>query len=81
MLKFDILQNHLAIESFSIKRETFTGMTCTWYSKPALSSQTENEPNRMLRCSTSNVTIPLLAERDKIIEASVQVYLFSIIFK
>ncbi|XP_077294796.1 remoulade [Arctopsyche grandis] len=66
-------KNNLAIERFSIKRETFNGMTCTWYSKPALSSQTENEPNRMLLCSTSNVTIPLLADRDKIIEASIQI--------
>ena len=62
-------KKNMALEVFRVKRDTFAGLTCTWYSNPAGTSAT-TEP-RLLHCATNNKST-LISTRDKIIEASIQ---------
>jgi len=59
---------HMALEEFRIKRESFGGLTCTWYTSIAVSTDSDA---RFLHCTTINRTTPINA-KDKTIEASIQ---------
>lgn len=65
------IQSHkknMALEEFRVKRESFTGLTCTWYSSNVLSSDSDT---KLLHCATNNKTA-LINTKDKVIEASIQ---------
>lgn len=65
------IQSHkknMALEEFRVKRESFTGLTCTWYSSSVLSGDSDS---RLLHCATNNKTA-LINTKDKVIEASIQ---------
>ncbi|CAL7937400.1 unnamed protein product [Xylocopa violacea] len=53
----------MALEEFRVKRNSFTGLICTWYSK-------NNPEIRFLQCTTNNRTSPVNI-KDRIIEASI----------
>ncbi|XP_017878291.1 adhesion G protein-coupled receptor A3 isoform X2 [Ceratina calcarata] len=53
----------IALEEFRIKRDTFTGLMCTWYSN-------NNPEIRFLQCTTNNRSSPINV-KDKVIEASI----------
>ncbi|EFN65630.1 Probable G-protein coupled receptor 125 [Camponotus floridanus] len=59
---------HMALEEFRIKRESFGGLTCTWYTNIAVSTDSDA---RFLHCTTINKTTPINA-KDKTIEASIR---------
>lgn len=59
---------HIALEEFRVKRDSFGGLTCTWYTSVAVSSDSDA---RFLHCTTINKTTPINT-RDKMIEASIQ---------
>ncbi|XP_017780514.1 PREDICTED: adhesion G protein-coupled receptor A3 [Nicrophorus vespilloides] len=59
-------RNHVALEQFILKRDSFTGMTCTWY----LNSLDEDD--KLFHCVTYNPSATSVSqERD--VEASVQI--------
>ncbi|XP_014474409.1 PREDICTED: adhesion G protein-coupled receptor A3 [Dinoponera quadriceps] len=60
-------KRHMALEEFRVKRDSFAGLTCTWYANVADTADTE----RFLHCTTINRTTPISA-KDKTIEASIQ---------
>ncbi|XP_048511480.1 adhesion G protein-coupled receptor A3 isoform X1 [Athalia rosae] len=61
-------QKNMALEEFRVKRESFTGLTCTWYSSNVLASDSDI---RLLHCATNNKTA-LINTKDKVVEASIQ---------
>ncbi|XP_076297775.1 remoulade [Lasioglossum baleicum] len=60
------LRKNMALEEFTIKRNSFSGLMCTWYSNVAFVSDSES---KFLQCTTNNRTIPLNTK--DIIEASI----------
>ncbi|XP_020288378.1 adhesion G protein-coupled receptor A3 isoform X2 [Pseudomyrmex gracilis] len=60
-------KRHVALEEFRVKRDSFSGLTCTWYTNVANS----DSDSRFLHCTTINRTTPISA-KDNTIEASVQ---------
>ncbi|XP_046386028.1 adhesion G protein-coupled receptor A3 [Ischnura elegans] len=58
----------MAVEKIQVKRETYLGITCTWYSKTGASGKI----SRLFYCSPSNKS-SIVSTPDKIIEASIQV--------
>ncbi|XP_033304813.1 adhesion G protein-coupled receptor A3 isoform X2 [Bombus bifarius] len=56
-------KKNMALEEFRVKRDSFTGLICTWYSN-------NNPEIRFLQCTTNNRTSPINI-KDKIIEASI----------
>lgn len=61
-------KKHMALEEFRVKRDSFGGLTCTWYASIA---DTADSDARFLHCTTINRTTPVSA-KDKTIEASIQ---------
>ncbi|XP_011144255.1 adhesion G protein-coupled receptor A3 isoform X1 [Harpegnathos saltator] len=61
-------KKHMALEEFRVKRDSFGGLTCTWYANVA---DTADSDARFLHCTTINRTTPISA-KDKTIEASIQ---------
>nr|CAD7401289.1 unnamed protein product [Timema cristinae] len=57
---------NLVIEEFRVKRESFSGITCTWYYRESAPKNSA----RVFHCSTSNTTALI---GTKVIEASIQV--------
>lgn len=69
-------QANFAVERFSIKRESFAGIGCFWYSEPGKVGSGEGKSKRTLHCSTTNTTIAsLLGVRDKVLESGIQVWI------
>lgn len=62
-------KRYMALEEFRVKRESFSGLTCTWYTNTV--ADTADSDARLLHCTTINRTTPLNA-KDKKIEASIQ---------
>ncbi|XP_046488638.1 adhesion G protein-coupled receptor A3 isoform X1 [Neodiprion pinetum] len=65
------IQSHkknMALEEIRVRRETFTGLTCTWYSSSVLARDSDT---RLLHCATNNKTA-LINTKDKVVEASIQ---------
>ncbi|XP_034944600.1 adhesion G protein-coupled receptor A3 [Chelonus insularis] len=58
--------NNLALEEFHITKESFVGLSCTWYS-----SLIDDLNAKFLHCATSNRTA-ILNIKDKSIEASIR---------
>lgn len=56
-------KKNMALEEFRVKRDSFTGLICTWYSN-------NNPEIRFLQCTTNNRTSPINI-KDRIIEASI----------
>lgn len=61
-------KKHMALEEFRVKRDSFGGLTCTWY---ASVTDTADSDTKFLHCTTINRTTPINA-KDKTIEASIQ---------
>jgi len=61
-------KKYMALEEFRIKRDSFTGLTCTWYTN--IVTDTDSEA-RFLHCTTINRTTSINT-KDKTIEASIQ---------
>ncbi|XP_014603213.1 PREDICTED: adhesion G protein-coupled receptor A3 isoform X1 [Polistes canadensis] len=61
-------KKNMALEEFRVKRDSFTGLMCTWYTNL---NPTNDLDKRSLHCTTNNRTIPVNT-KDKIIEASIQ---------
>lgn len=61
-------KKNMALEEFRVKRDSFTGLMCTWYTNINPVSDLDK---RSLHCTTNNRTIPINT-KDKIIEASIQ---------
>ncbi|XP_011694284.1 PREDICTED: probable G-protein coupled receptor 125 [Wasmannia auropunctata] len=61
-------KRYLALEEFRIKRDSFAGLTCTWYTNVAASTDSDV---RFLHCTTINRTTPINT-KDKAVEASIQ---------
>lgn len=59
-------KTNMALEEFRVKPETFTGLTCTWYS-----SDSESLEGKHLYCATNNKTTNLNVKKRSII-ASIQ---------
>ncbi|XP_072742935.1 adhesion G protein-coupled receptor A3 [Anoplolepis gracilipes] len=59
---------HMALEEFRVKRDSFSGLTCTWYTNIAMSTDLDA---RFFHCTTINRTTPINT-KDKTIEASIQ---------
>ncbi|XP_012136170.2 remoulade isoform X1 [Megachile rotundata] len=56
-------KKNIALEEFRVKRSSFTGLLCTWYSN--------NDPEiKFLQCTTNNRTSPIDI-KDRTIEASI----------
>lgn len=65
------IQSHkknIALEEFRVKRDSFTGLTCTWYSSIITTSDSDS---KLLHCATNNKSA-LISTKDKTIEASIQ---------
>ncbi|KAG7190385.1 hypothetical protein KM043_006493 [Ampulex compressa] len=65
------IQSHkknIALEELRVKRESFTGLICTWYTNMVSSMDSDA---RLLHCTTNNGTMPFNT-KDKIVEASIQ---------
>lgn len=62
-------KKYMALEEFRVKRDSFGGLTCTWYTNVAM--DTTDSDARLLHCTTINRTTPISA-KDKMIEASIQ---------
>ncbi|RLU20028.1 hypothetical protein DMN91_006634 [Ooceraea biroi] len=65
------IQSHkrfMALEEFRVKRDSFAGLTCTWYTNVGADADSDA---RFLHCTTINRTSPI-STKDKTIEASVQ---------
>lgn len=62
-------KKNMALEEFRVKRDSFAGLTCTWYSSIATTVATTDA--RLLHCATNNKSA-VLSTRDKTIEASIQ---------
>ncbi|XP_031836656.2 remoulade isoform X3 [Nomia melanderi] len=60
-------RKNVALEEFKIKRNSFIGLICTWYSSTISIGDSES---KFLQCTTNNRTIPINT-KDKIIEASI----------
>lgn len=60
-------KKYMALEEFRVKRDSFSGLTCTWYTNIANS----DSDARFLHCTTINRTTPINT-KDKAIEASIQ---------
>ncbi|XP_043512130.1 adhesion G protein-coupled receptor A3 isoform X2 [Frieseomelitta varia] len=56
-------KKNMALEEFRVKRDSFTGLICTWYSN-------NNPEIRFLQCTTNNRTSPINI-KDRTIEASI----------
>ena len=66
------IQSHtknMALEEFRVKRDSFGGLTCTWY-KTGIAANTDSDA-RFFHCTTINRTT-LINTKDKTIEASIQ---------
>ncbi|XP_011873777.1 PREDICTED: probable G-protein coupled receptor 125 isoform X2 [Vollenhovia emeryi] len=61
-------KKYMALEEFRVKRDSFGGLTCTWYTSVATSADSDA---RFLHCTTINRTTPI-STKDKTIEASIQ---------
>lgn len=61
-------KKNMALEEFRVKRDSFTGLMCTWYTNI---NPINDLDKRSLHCTTNNRTIPVNT-KDKIIEASIQ---------
>ncbi|KAG5319021.1 AGRA3 protein, partial [Pseudoatta argentina] len=61
-------KKYMALEEFRIKRDSFGGLTCTWYTN--IVANTDSDA-RFLHCTTINRTTPINT-KDKAIEASIQ---------
>ncbi|KMQ96690.1 putative g-protein coupled receptor 125-like protein [Lasius niger] len=59
---------HIALEEFRVKRDSFGGLTCTWYT--SIVANTDSDA-RFFHCTTINRTTPINT-KDKTIEASIQ---------
>lgn len=64
-------KKHMALEEFRVKRDSFGGLTCTWYANVATVVDTADSDARFLHCTTINRTSAISA-KDKTIEASIQ---------
>lgn len=62
-------KKYMALEEFRVKRDSFGGLTCTWYTH--IVKNTDSEDRRFLHCTTINRTTPINT-KDKVIEASIQ---------
>ncbi|XP_076677728.1 remoulade isoform X4 [Andrena cerasifolii] len=60
-------KRNMALEEFRVKRDSFTGLICTWYSNEAFDG---NPGTRFLQCTTNNRTTPINI-KDRMIEASI----------
>lgn len=60
-------KKNMALEEFRVKRSSFTGLICTWYSNAAFIGDSES---KFLQCTTNNRTTPINI-KDRIIEASI----------
>ncbi|XP_018330847.1 adhesion G protein-coupled receptor A3-like [Agrilus planipennis] len=60
-------KNNIVAEEFSIKKEAFVGMTCSWYSSAV------NNSDRMFYCVTSSSPTVTTGIMNKKIDASVQI--------
>ncbi|XP_014241185.1 adhesion G protein-coupled receptor A3 [Cimex lectularius] len=58
---------NMAVEKFRVSRESFLGITCTWWN-----SKEKNPKERLFHCSTTN-TSSLPVTFDKVFEASIQI--------
>lgn len=65
-------KTNMAVERFPLRRETFTGVTCVWYSTPGPDG-TLDLSRKMLHCSTTNRTISPLLGGEKVIHATIQI--------
>lgn len=63
-------KRYMALEEFRVKRESFGGLTCTWYTTNVVADSADADA-RLLHCTTINRTTPINA-KDKTIEASIQ---------
>lgn len=61
-------KKYMALEEFRVKRDSFGGLTCTWYTHTATNADSDA---RFLHCTTINRTTPINT-KDKAIEASIQ---------
>lgn len=61
-------KRYMALEEFRVKRDSFGGLTCTWYTNVAADNDADA---RFLHCTTINRTTPM-STKDKTIEASIQ---------
>jgi len=61
-------KKYMALEEFRIKRDSFGGLTCTWYTNVATDTDSDA---RFLHCTTINRTTSINT-KDKTIEASIQ---------
>ncbi|XP_024893349.1 adhesion G protein-coupled receptor A3 isoform X1 [Temnothorax curvispinosus] len=61
-------KKYMALEEFRVKRDSFGGLTCTWYTNIAANTDSDA---RFLHCTTINRTTPINT-KDKAIEASIQ---------
>jgi len=61
-------KKYMALEEFRVKRDSFGGLTCTWYTNIAANADSDT---RFLHCTTINRTTPINT-KDKAIEASIQ---------
>ncbi|XP_076245480.1 remoulade [Calliopsis andreniformis] len=60
-------KKNIALEEFRLKRDSFTGLICTWYSNIVHNG---NPEARFLQCTTNNRTNPINI-KDRVIEASI----------
>ncbi|XP_070526117.1 adhesion G protein-coupled receptor A3 isoform X2 [Cardiocondyla obscurior] len=61
-------KKYMALEEFRVKRDSFGGLTCTWYTNIDTNA---DSGARFLHCTTINRTTPI-STKDKTIEASIQ---------
>lgn len=61
-------KKYMVLEEFRVKRDSFGGLTCTWYTNIAANADADA---RYLHCTTINRTSPMNT-KDKAIEASIQ---------
>lgn len=59
---------HIALEEFRVKRDSFGGLTCTWYTNIIANADSDA---KFLHCTTINRTTPINT-KDKMIEASIR---------
>ncbi|KAL1122463.1 hypothetical protein AAG570_002794 [Ranatra chinensis] len=55
-------KSNMAVEGFRVSRESFLGLTCTWW----------NGPDRLFQCSTSDKSA-VRVTNDKLVEGSIQI--------
>ncbi|XP_078036263.1 remoulade isoform X2 [Augochlora pura] len=60
-------RKNMALEEFKIKRNSFSGLICTWYTNVAFVGDSDS---KFLQCTTNNRSTPINT-KDKIIEASI----------